>query len=291
MKIDPKILDNMTWSFSRVNSWATGCRYGWWLTYILPEILKQTLPDDVYRFVRSNLKKEGNFFSDYGSYMHGLLDKYGKEQLDIFSILNECKEHYDENIKHTAPPNKFCDLADTYRQQAESYFSNFDGFNQYEILFTEKEVRFKTKHGRDFVGYIDIGLKNKEDSTLLLGDHKSKKKFASKKEQKAYFRQQYIYSNPFKEFYNQYPDYLGFNLFRSQDKIIIPFKEKDLVEAEDWVEKIIQDIYNATEFPMIASDSDFMCSQLCNWRNICNWKQVLKHQEEMESTEDKDEGD
>ncbi len=291
MKIDPKILDEMTWSFSRIHSWDTGCKYGWWLTYVLPQILKQTLPDDVYHFVRGNLKKEGNFFSDYGSYIHGLLDKYGKEQLDIFSILDECKKHYDENIKHEAPPNKFCDLADTYRSQAEAYFSNFDGFNQYKILFTEKEVKFKTKYNRDFIGYIDIGLEDVETGKITLGDHKSKKKFTSKKEQKEYARQLYIYSKPFKEIYGKYPDYLAFNLFRVQDKVIIPFKKTDFTEAENWIENTIQDIYNATEFPMIANDNDFMCSQLCNWRFCCNWKQVLEHKEEMESSEDKDEGD
>ncbi|MGN1156970.1 MAG: PD-(D/E)XK nuclease family protein, partial [Agathobacter sp.] len=51
------IIDDMVWSYSRITSYET-CPYRFFLTYIL------------------KLEKKRLFFSDYGSFIHSIIEKY-----------------------------------------------------------------------------------------------------------------------------------------------------------------------------------------------------------------------
>ena len=112
------------WSFSRLTTYDR-CPYGFYLQYI------------------KQLEQEENAFAQYGSFMHELLEKYAKDEILIFELLDEYKKKYNEKVTHDFPPNKYVILADTYYENGENYFSEFEGFNDYEMLEVEKEVHLK----------------------------------------------------------------------------------------------------------------------------------------------------
>ena len=56
------IISQMRWSFSRLNSFDTGCRYEWYKHYIECEPAKQ------------------GFFGAYGGFCHKCLEKYAKDK-------------------------------------------------------------------------------------------------------------------------------------------------------------------------------------------------------------------
>jgi len=239
-------VDNMTWSFSRLNSWDSGCKYCWFENYI-----------------NRNKDSDDNAFARYGSIMHEIIEKAMKNDIVPWDLINVFEERFINEVKDF-PHNKYVDLRENYYNQGVAYLEKFDFFDNYEVL--EIEPKVETKIGDyNFIGYIDLLVKNKNNDSLILIDHKSKSGFKSKDELTRYTRQLYLYSKWVKEKYGKYPMAMQFNLFRKQDKQIIIFKEKNYIEAQKWALDTIKDIRNAKEFPV--SSDDFFADNLCNFRS------------------------
>lgn len=242
-------IDNFVWSFSRINSFINGCKYAWKLQYL------------------DGIPSENNFFGEYGSYMHSILEKYSKNELLIFELSDYYKQHYHEMIIHSAPPNDYVDLDKKYFQKGLEYLNSFDGFDKFGniILGVEKEVKFKIDN-YDFIGYIDLLIKNNNNDIIMI-DHKSKSAFKSKKELSEYLRQLYIYSIPVEQEYGKLPKKLIFNMFREGIIVEKEFNIKDYQEAKTWAIQSIEKIKQETEFkPKI---DDFFCSHICGYRHQC----------------------
>lgn len=253
------MLDGMRWSFSRLSCYAR-CSYNFYLDYI------------------KKVDKEQNAFAQYGTFVHELLEKYAKNELLIFELLDEYKEKFTMNVTHDFPPNAYVDLAQTYYQGGLEYFTKFEGFDEYEILEVEKKVEFKIDK-YPFIGYIDLLLKDKEGNIVVL-DHKSKDlKRPQKKrwedtevrrttELYEYLRQLYIYCIPIVEQEHIVPKYLIFNCFRKGNIIKIDFDMEDYKESKQWALDIINKIY-ADEKMNKVYDSDFFCNFICGVSHYC----------------------
>ena len=239
-------VDNMVWSFSRLNSFSGGCEYCWFENYI-----------------SRRRDSTQNAFATYGSIMHEILEQSLKGELMPWELIDTFEERFIKEVEKF-PPNKYVDLRENYYNQGIEYLQNFDFFNNYEIVEVEPKVETMISKYK-FIGYIDLLVKNKKNDSLILIDHKSKAGFKTKDELKEYARQLYLYSKWVKEKYGKFPMVMQFNLFRKQDKQMIIFKEKDYIEAQEWVLKTIEDIKNATEFKV--SDDDFFADNLCNFRD------------------------
>ena len=126
------LLDTMTWSFSRLNSYYN-CPYEWKLHYL------------------NCNKSENGFFGEYGSLIHTILEKYIKGKLSLFELNQYYEEHFNECIPHDAPPNKYVDIRQSYFDKGIEYLNNIDLYlDKYEILGVEKEVNFKI-NDKDFI--------------------------------------------------------------------------------------------------------------------------------------------
>ena len=148
------LLDTMTWSFSRLNSYYN-CTYEWRLHYL-----------------ECN-KSENGFFGEYGSLIHTILEKYAKGELSLFDLNQYYEEHFNEYVPHDAPPNKYVDIRQSYYDKGIEYLNNIDLYlEKYEILGVEKEVNFRIGD-KDFVGYIDLLVRDKETNEIVIIDHKS----------------------------------------------------------------------------------------------------------------------
>ena len=101
------LLETMQWSFSRLNSYYN-CPYEWKLHYL-----------------ECN-KSENGFFGEYGSLIHKILEKYEKGELSLFELNKYYEEHFDEDVPHDAPPNKFVNIRQSYYDKGIDYLDNID---------------------------------------------------------------------------------------------------------------------------------------------------------------------
>lgn len=254
------LLDSVTWSFSRLNAFYN-CPYEWKLHYL-----------DRNKGVDSS-------FGQFGSFCHKCLEMYAKGELDIFDISEYYEEHYCDEVTMEFPFNKYVDMGISYYEKGLDYFNKLDfDLDKYDILGVEKRVNFKI--GKyDFVGYIDLLLREKESGKIIILDHKSasikilKSGKISKSDQSHFLefeRQLYLYSKAVIEDYGRV-DSLEWNMFKDQTSIKIPWNEDEYKEALKWAEDTIHLIENEKEWkPKVDF---FYCNNLCSQRfNACQYK-------------------
>lgn len=251
------LLDNMTWSFSRLSSFDQ-CPYCWKRNYLDCE------------------EKESNAYAEYGTLCHSLLERYEKGELDMFSLPNQYEKEYYDVLQHDFPPNKYVDLNAKYHDLGFDYFSNmgweFDGC---EILGVEEKIEFSIDN-KPFIGYIDLRYKDAEGN-MICRDHKSadvkktkKGSFYSKDKDKItmYKRQQYLYSRYFVE-QGIKVDFLEWNFFNSGWIYRIPWKRDEYDEAEQWAIDTIKQIYNCKNF--CPNPNMYFCNFICDYRHSCSF--------------------
>lgn len=263
------ILDGMVWSFSRLNAFGK-CNYEWFLHYI-----------------ECN-EGAGGFFSDFGSFMHDILEKYLKGKLSLFELVPYYENHFDENIHFRPPQNSYVDLRDSYYTKGKNYLLNINinPKNFHRILGVEKKIEF-TIEGFDnekypFVGFIDL-LVEDELGNITVIDHKSSSikilhngKIAKSDREhfQEFKRQLYLYSIAVINEYKRTPNKLKWNMFKDNEWIEIDFKQEEFEEAIEWARKVIRQIYE--EKLWLPDNSNmFFCNNLCSMRmNACPYKKT-----------------
>lgn len=211
------------------------------------------------------VKKSGNGFAEFGTFVHFILEQYYTGKLDFFDLVQYYKNHYAESVKLSFPPNKFVNLAESYYNGGLKYFTNFeDPFDGLDVVAAEHKVLINID-SYPFVGIIDLILRDR-DGNYIIVDHKSHK-FSSKKEIDEYARQMFLYSECVKETYGQYPIKLIFNSFRDQKIHTLDWTVDKLNEAKIWFTDTIKKIYAENEFP--PHQDDFFCDNICSVRHVC----------------------
>ena len=219
--------------------------------------------------------------AQFGSLIHKILEMYLKGELTLFDLSIYYEEHFDQEVTEPFPYNKYVDLRESYYQKGLGYLDNINLIlDDYEILGVEKEVRFELG-GRDFVGYIDLLLRNKKTSEITILDHKSAslkilKNGNVSKTDAAHFqefkRQLYLYSIPVIKEYGSV-SYLKWNLFKEQKFLEIPWNQEEYQEAIKWAEDTLKAIENEKDWLPNTSNL-FYCRYLCGQRmNACEYKQ------------------
>lgn len=222
------ILDGMRWSFSSVNTYNT-CPQAFRLGYL------------------DALPRVDNAFSDWGTWMHEIMERYFRGELEFFELSQVYVDGYADHVKCVFPPNKFCDLSERYYNAGKDYLDRFEGmFDDCEILGVEKRVTLDID-GRPFVGVIDLLVR--ADSGMWIVDHKSKSALRTKKERAEYARQLYLYALYVHEEYGVWPEKLIFHMVRAGGELVeIPFVEQDAMLAKQWFLDTIDAIYHDAIF-------------------------------------------
>lgn len=262
------IIENMTWSFSRLSSYDQ-CPYEWKLNYID--------------------KQDGvsSFFGQFGAFMHKILEKYEKGELSVFELSMYYEEHFFKEVDIPAPGNAYVDIKDSYYHKGLDYLDNIDLIlSDYEILGVEKQVSFKVGV-HDMIGFIDLLLRDKETGKIIILDHKSGSlKFkkngeiskSSADDLLHFKRQLYLYSKAVIEEYG-HVDFLEWNLFKDRNKYRIQWEEKEYQKAIEWCVKTIQFITTSQDWN--ARPEDYYCFNLCSQRfNGCPYKPLTKKEKE-----------
>lgn len=253
------------YSFTKINAYYQ-CKYQYYLNYILK--------------AEERPEKKENAFSEYGTFVHSIFEKYFKGELFDFELTSYYEDNYDLNVIEEFPPNAFADLGETYYNDGYSFLENFDGYPGYETIGVEQNFvvdfgKFKLR------GFIDLILRDKSDGKIIIQDWKSKAKFKTKKEQKEYARQTYLYSKYIYDTYGEFPKTLRFAMFRKNTMCEIPFNIKDYKEAIEWASMAVNEIESCSDWK--ETYDEFYCRYLCDYRDSC--KYALERAEEYEQSE------
>lgn len=245
----------MVWSYSRITAYED-CPYRFHLTYI------QKVP------------KKRNFFSDYGSFMHLIIQKYLTGELLRDELVGYYLMHFCTNVVGKAPSRL---IFQNYFKQGIEYLRNIQPPED-ETIGVEKEVSFHIGD-KEFIGYIDrvsqgdgIDITDNKSRALKVRTHR-KKPTKSDEELDEYLRQLYIYSIPIEQEYGVLPNNLIFNCFRTQTLIKEPFN----IEAYEATKKWALDTIN-----IISKERDwkpkidwFRCKYLCDRSSQCEYFQMF----------------
>lgn len=245
------LIEDMVWSFSRLNSFHQ-CPYQFKLQYI------------------DCIKGENNFFAEYGTNIHEILEKFSKGEAEIYELSSIYEERYGDIVVHSAPPNKYVDLNQTYYDSGLDYLNNFEGFGDYEILGVEEEFLFEVDDIK-VKGFIDLLVKDKDDNLHVIDHKSSDPKSAKSKKAQEYWKQMTLYSIPVFEKYGVYPKQLHINAFRKQQWFTVDFDIKVVDEVKKWVVDTVSEIIREEKFAPLSDG--YFCNFLCNFRNgQCEYK-------------------
>jgi len=240
-------------SFSKMQTFHQ-CKYQFWQSYVLTKDDPRKLP------------KEENAFAEYGSFVHSLLEKHAKGELEVYELSQEYVRRFSLSVLCSFPESAFVDMEEQYYNDGLKFFDNYDGLYGYKIIGIEDEFCDSVSEDISLKGFIDLVLED-SDGRLIIQDWKSKSRFKTKKEQREYARQLYLYSLHVKNKYERYPDVLRFYMFRKQNVVDIPFDENDFQEAMDWMNQTASQISSCEEWT--PSCDEWFCTKLCDYRNSC----------------------
>jgi hypothetical protein len=247
MLVDTK---SMVWSFSRLSAFET-CPYLFYKMYV------------------EGIEREDNFFSQYGSFVHDLLERFYNGQYETWELKSVYEEEYRKHVTKNAPPNSFVDLDSSYYDSGAQYLASFKPVSDMKILGVEKEYTCIIEE-YPFKMIVDLILESK-NGDIIIQDHKSKSiKSANDANIKPYWRQMSIYSIPVYEEYGRYPTELQINAFKTGKIFSRKFNTSMVQEAKEWCIDTIRKI--ESEESWCKKPDQFFCDFLCDLRHRCDKK-------------------
>lgn len=248
--------DAWVWSYSRITAFED-CPYGFFLKYIKKQ------------------KGVRHFFSDYGSFMHLIIQKFLTGELKREDLVGYYLTNFRKNVIGKAPSQS---IFQNYFQQGLEYLKSFQPKDE-QILGVEKEVSF-CLDGKNFIGYID---KVSDCDGIIITDNKSralkprsnrKKPTKTDEDLDSYLKQLYLYSIPIEEEFGEVPSFLCFNCFRTQTEIVEPFDKVSYEKTKTWALDTIEAISKEENFnPNIEV---FRCQNLCDMCDECEYYRMFK---------------
>ena len=230
-----------------------------------------------YGFLLSYIKKADKkpmFFSDYGSFMHKLIEQYLRGFLERNELVEAYLYGFRRSIRSKAPNSK---IFKSYFEQGYDYLSDID-FPYMSPVGVEQKVSFSIGD-KPFIGIIDCVAV--DDGKLVILDNKSralkprsgrKKPTVSDQELDSYLRQLYLYSVPMEQLYHTYPVRLEFNCFRTGQLISEPFREEEFEKTKEWALKSIDTITRNEDWsPKIDY---WKCKYICDLSDDCCYFQM-----------------
>ena len=253
-----KLIDNMTWSFSRLHMYEQ-CRYAFYLKYI------------------EKREGESNFYASNGKSMHEVFESLFKQEIEI----NDCPKAYSDKFDLICEEVRPSVMENAYVKCID-YLCEMDDIDRetYEIIGVEMKLEF-TIHGLKFQGYADLVIRNKITGEVILVDHKQATHFMKKDgvtplkgqldNYLAYKKQMYIYCMGLRKQYGIQLDKLAWHHFKDGGAVtVIPYEENEEIEAINWAMSVIDEIKHDETFEAIHSYMS--CKELCDFRNDCEYQ-------------------
>ena len=229
-------LTQKAWSYSSLKLYET-CPYAFYLKYI------------------EEVEEQPNAFAQHGKFTHAILERYFRGELYAFELADVCEAEYADNVTERFP---FYNMAKSFYDKTLAYLQSFDGIDG-EVIGIEQQLE-SVIGGYKFIGFADLILR--DETGIVIVDHKSKGSWKSKKERADYMRQMYLYSHCVKEIYGEFPYKLVFNKFRAEQPLDEEkFNEEDYKATIDWFSETIAKILSTDTWD--CQLDSFYCSSLC----------------------------
>ena len=225
-----------------------------------------------YTYVANQeLQEEDSFYTQYGRFVHELIDKANRGKIPYENLAKEYSDRYEKEITTTLDSP----LEDSYFFSGYDYFSKFTGvIPGAEIIESEKKYIMNVD-GTEFSGVIDMVAKLPDGRTAII-DHKSTaSRYFRGKTAPSKYRQLYIYAEILKRKTGSYPDVLMFNCFREGVMPAQDFDPARHAEVMAWTNNMIRQInsdlesYSKSEGEWLAFPSFYWCKNICKHRIIC----------------------
>lgn len=250
------LLEDMTWSYSRVKTFEN-CPYKFYLRYILGRSPSRA------------------FFAEYGSFVHGLLERYYKGKLKRKDMPSEYLSCFSDEVQSKAMSDKvfqsyFCDGLRYMRE-----FVPVEG----GIVKAEGKIEGKID-GIPFVGIVDLTVDDGEE--LMIVDHKSRAvkprsgratPTKSDEELDELFTQLYLYVPLVEKLYGRRPEWLAINSFRTGTLIKERFDEEKFEAAKAWLREGVAKIIATEDFE--PEPEYFKCRNLCEMCEHCEYAEYI----------------
>ena len=246
------LIEDMTWSYSRIGSYDD-CPYRFFLKYI------------------KKFSDSDKFYASYGSFMHKLLERFYKGEINKAEMLTIFLSEFKSEVKGIRPVGT---IVENYIKQGCEYLKSFSPL-PYKLIEVEKEVRFKIGD-YNFVGFIDY--LGEEDGKIYIVDNKSRaskprskrsKPTVNDKELDLMLRQLYLYAAAVKQEYGVFPEALCFNCFRNGVFIKEEFDIQKYEETIKWAIERIEEIKETDEFE--PNPDFFSCFWICGVNDKCKY--------------------
>ena len=189
--------NDFRYSFSKLSSFKS-CPMSFYLQYVCNPGSDDEIP---------------NFFAQYGSAAHRILEEYFKGDLPQFCLAEEWERRYPEEVQCPPPPFP-PGFGDKAYNAGLKYFETFDGFgDEWEVVTVEEKFVLNIG-GYNVSGIADLMLRHKDTGEYWIIDHKSKSKSSMRKDLPMYRHQLYLYAMWCHDYFRAYPGKLSFNLFK-----------------------------------------------------------------------------
>lgn len=255
------IISGIVFSYSSVSTYDT-CPYSFKLNYIerLPGI--------------------GNFYSDYGSLTHEVMEQFFRENLEFNELSDFYLEQFGEFVTHD-PPAFHVNAIEKYEKAGLEFFDNFTfDRSAYEIVGIESTLKGNIRE-IECTGRPDLVLKRKSDSKIILYDYKTSVPFwkdkrtgkekRDNKKIEGYHKQMYLYGYMLREFEGIDVDEITLLFTRANKEVTIEYDKSKEKEVLDWFEETINKIKKDEEFKYDNSQA-FFCDNICNVRESCEFR-------------------
>lgn len=233
------------YSYSRLNSFEQ-CPWAWNRTY------------------NDGIRGLNSCFSEFGSLIHSILERYEKGELAIDRMVDAFEWEFDDAIKSPWMKTKNGTLRDSYYKQGVDFLTNYKFSDVKEILGVEEH--FKVPINDWYLqGFIDLIYINNNDN-LVIRDWKSGKNW-SRDVIEDHAKQPYLYSKYISDKYGKFPDYLEFYSFRENKPHLLKFSEQDYNRSIEWANNQVDKIRSAWSYD--KRPDQFFCTNLCGHRDVC----------------------
>ena len=260
--------DDHRYSYSQLSSFSE-CPFGYYLKHI------------------EHVPEQSNGFSEQGSLIHSILDRWAKKEIKKEEMAAEYERLYPQVVVTSFPRMLTAKgyAEKTYNQGLE-YFQNFDEFPGYTVVSAEEQFEqpLKLTDGteRPFIAFVDLILRDDFTGGLIVMDHKSKSWTEFRKHREEMYKQQYLYSFFVHEKYGEWPQGLAFNLFKEGGKKDEEeFDKKKFDETMEWATDAIHRIESYDVLDWLVSKEqkvnkktgrsapDMFCEYICGTRGSC----------------------
>jgi CRISPR/Cas system-associated exonuclease Cas4 (RecB family) len=242
---------NITFSYSNINSFS-GCKYGWYQTYI------------------ERVVRDQSSFGQFGSFCHKILEKYFRNELESWELQGYYTDNYSTEVTESFPPYPQ-GMASNYYHEGLDFFTNFNfDKSNYEIISIEEKLNINYK-GYKFVAIPDMILKNNKTGYITLLDYKTSKLKNPKYDKaklKGYADQLQLYA----QFYWWSTDIAIDKIFlwfiRNNQFFEIKVNALETIETLSWLDNILSDIQSETTWDY-NNKNKYFCQWLCSIRSRC----------------------